>query len=192
MHKWMRVFLLFISCGMLSAADLVLGNGKKYSNAEIQRVLAGCVVVLHDEGKATLLLDDLPDNFIAALSTRQRMGLQDLADVKLADGRLLRKSNILELGNGKVVLSHLEGTTAVDAKELPAKYLATFTRNQRRKLAQTVRNAKQEKEHPDVQMPAVERRADGKVIHTGSRGGRYYINASGKRVYLPKKESDSE
>lgn len=187
------VFLLLF--GLLiwnvSGADLELANGRKYCNVEVQRVLAGCVVIVHDAGKTTLELNDLPDSFIAALSSRQRMGLQDLVDLQLKDGKVYKKTSIVDLGAGKVVLSYLGGTITVAVKDLPEKYLATFTRSQLRKLKERPVN-KQKKDDPNTPAPAVERRADGKVIHTGIRGGKYYINKSGRRVYLPKKEADAE
>ena len=37
--------------------------------------------------------------------------------------------------------------------------------------------------------PQAENYGSGKVIHTGPRGGQYYINDKGNKIYIPKQKS---
>lgn len=178
--------LLLGAAFMVDAADLVTEKGVTYKNVEIRKIAAGCVQLVHDGGKATVALDDLPENFIAALSIRQRYSLQSLVDIKVGD-KVYKKTSINALGNGFVYISHLDGNSKLTLKELPGKYVATFTRKQLDAVNKVVTKKTASAAADNKSTPnKVKKTPAGKEIHIGPRGGRYYINDAGKKVYLRK------
>ena len=170
----------------LPGADLTTESGKVYKNAELLRIAAGSVLIGYDKGTASITLNDLPDNFLAALTARQRIAMQSLADIKLVNGKLLKKCVIDDLADGKVTITHLNGSVTVKFSELPPKYRALFTRRQLEMLNTSEKNkGSSRKSEPK---PTGERTEDGKIIYVGSRGGKFFINEQGKRVYLKKNQ----
>ena len=186
MEKLVWIGLLLLSVWLVPAADLVTDAGKKYENVEIRKIAAGCVQIRHKGGEATIALEDLPENFIAALSIRQRYALQSLVDIKVGD-KVYKKTSINALGNGFVYISHLDGNSKLTLKELPGKYVATFTRKQLDAVNKVVTKKTASAAADNKSTPnKVKKTPDGKEIHIGPRGGRYYINDAGKKVYLRK------
>jgi len=197
MEKLVWIGLLLLSVWLVPAADLVTDAGKKYENVEIRKIAAGCVQIRHKGGEATIALEELPENFIAALSIRQRYALQSLVDIKMPDGKVYYKTSIKSLGSGFVFITHLHGNDKIPFKDLPRKYLATFTRRQ----LEAVNKVPEKKKASAAAAPADsknaaatpasaavqdEKTADGRKIYTGPRGGKYYINDAGRKVYLRK------
>ncbi len=171
------VFTLFSSA--FSAADLTLENGSVYAQTEVKKCAAGFVYIAYEKGEAKIALNDLPENFIAALNSRQRGALRKGGDLTLADGRTFKNTSVKVMGNKSLTIKHDSGTAVVAFKDLPKKYQATFNRQQLLKIfndkTATVNSGN-----------IVGKTADGKIVYSGPRGGRYFINDSGKRVYLRK------
>ena len=176
MNKFIVGIAAMIALFELMGADLTTSAGKVYKNVEVQRCVAGCVQIRHDDGMANLDWESLPDGFIAALPAAQREELQAFADLTLANGKVLRKAVIASMGEGYIIFLHLEGRTRVPEKALPGKFAASMTRKQ----LETMRKKK-----ADDKPLALEMTPDGKPVYRGKRGGRYYIE-NGRRVYLPK------
>ncbi len=200
--------ILLLSAGVTAgAADLLTESGRKYTNVEIRKIASGCVQIIADQGEATIALDELPESFIAALSIRQRYALQSLTDIVLKDGTVYRKTSINSLGSGFVFISHLDGNAKIAYKDLPEKYLSTFTRKQLEAVKQTPKKNKslQTAAAPNTTQvnknsaavpqnvsqingtPSGEVTKDGKIIYIGPKGGRFYINSNGKKVYIKQK-----
>ena len=212
MNKIIFSAILVFASVWLAGAVLTTESGKKYEDAEIRKIAAGCVQIKHRDGETAIALEELPENFIAALSIRQRYALQSLVDLKMPGGKVYYKTTIKSLGSGFVFITHLHGDDRIAFKDLPRKYLATFTRRQLEAV-----NKAPEKKTPPAAAPAgvdknsapatapadadknfaavpavpVEKTPDGQVVFTGPRGGKYYINDAGKKVYLRKKSSTS-
>ena len=184
MKKYILLLFAFAAFSGL-AADLTTVSGKVYKNVELVKAAAGSVIIEHDKGTASIALKELPDDFIAALSPRQRMAIQSLADIKLKNGKLLKKCVIEKLGDNQVAITHLNGTVTVNFTDLPAEYRALFTRKQLEMLKSSSLKAKGSSRKGEVK-PTGERTADGRIIYVGSRGGKFYINDQGRRVYLKK------
>ena len=194
----MKNFYLLLAAGILfgnvlSGADLKTESGKVYKNVELRRIAGGCVQIVHDEGNATLGLNDLPESFIAALSIRQRYALQSLTDIQVKDGTIYRKTTLESLGSGYVLLNHLGGSAKVAVSDLPPKYRATFTRKQLSVLNMSPEEIKAAaKAAIGNGKPTGEKTTDGKDIYAGPRGGRFFISSEGKKVYLkPEKTENS-
>ena len=179
------LFLLFLSAFSGLTADLTTESGKVYTNVELVKAAAGSVIIEHDDGSASIALDDLPDNFIAALSSRQRLAMQSLADIKFKNGKLLKKCVIDKLGDNQLVITHLKGTVTIKFDDLPAKYRALFTRKQLEMVKSSSVKGKGSSRKGEVK-PTGERTTDGRIIYVGSRGGKFFINDQGRRVYLKK------
>ena len=181
MKKLMAGLLLSLSL-LVDAADLRAVGGRIYCNAEIVKVAAGHVQIVYDDGNATLSLNDLPENFIAAMSSSQRIALQNMVDLKLPSGKCYYKTSISSLENNVVKLTHLKGTVNIPFDKLPAIYRATFTRKQLASLKKVPEKARKIKREAVV---TGERTPDNDVIYRGPRGGKYFINDLGKKVYIP-------
>lgn len=182
------LLLLLAGNGMLSGADLTTISGKVYENAELHKIAAGCVQIVHDNGSATIAWDDLPESFIAALNTRQRNDLLNLADIKLKNGKLLQRCTLEFPGESLVVINHLKGSEKIKLDDLPENLVAVFSRAQIERIQgrATAQDAGNKKSVQDK--PTGEKRPDGKEIYQGPRGGRYYINDSGRKVYIRNKK----
>ncbi len=65
-------------CGMiaLSALDVKTKSGKEYKDVEINRISSSGITIMHEGGSATVPLNDLSDEFIAALTKAQRAQLE--------------------------------------------------------------------------------------------------------------------
>ncbi len=199
MKLLLNLAVLALGSSLAVAADLTTESGKIYRGTELRKISAGCVQIVHADGNATLMLAELPENFIAALSVRQRYALQSLCDIELANGSVYRKTTIAALGNGNVTLLHAAGTIEIPAGQLPKKYLATFTARQLAALKQPNAAPAAPASAPNpsdraasaatapATAAATETDAAGRTIFTGPRGGRYYLNDSGKKVYLKKR-----
>ena len=181
MNKFLLTLIGVMSVAFLSAADLETLSGTKYINVELKRAVAGCVTIEHDDGSATIMLDDLPESFIAALSSRQRASLQNLADIKLADGTVYSKCSIVMLVDNTVTITHVDGTAEIKVDQLPRCFVATFTRKQ---LEALKRQPTPELADTTSGTPTDQRTVDGRTIYVGPRGGRYYINENGTRGYI--------
>ena len=175
--------LMLIVALKLAGADLKTVSGRLYRNVEVMKINAGYVHIEHDKGNAAIALNDLPDNFIAALNTHQRKALQSMADIKLKNNTVYRRCTIDSLGNGFINVVYSKGSAKIHYKDLPDKYLATFTRRQLALLHKVPAPAKKPK--PRITATS-ERTEEGRIVYLGPRGGKFYIDESGKRVYLPK------
>ena len=143
------------------AADLTTESGKVYKNVELRKIAGGCVQIVHDKGSAAIELYDLPDNFIAALSIRQRYSLQSLADIKLVNGKTYYKTSINSLGGGFISITHLDGIDKIAFKDLPTKYVSTLTRKQIEAISKVHEPKKEDKkssaEVKEKKAPAVKK-----------------------------------
>ncbi|MBE6369801.1 MAG: hypothetical protein E7056_06560 [Lentisphaerae bacterium] len=179
-----------VMSSVLCGADLKTESGKVYKNVELRRIAGGCVQIVHDDGATTLGLSELPEQFIAALSIRQRHALQSLVDIQVKDGTVYRKTTLESLGGGFVLLNHLGGSVKVAVGDLPAKYRATFTRRQLSILNKTPEEIKAAAQAAiGTGKPTGEKTADGKDIYVGSRGGRFFVDNDGKKVYLKREKT---
>ena len=180
MNKIFFILVLSLLSSALFAADLTLENGSVYVQTEVKKCLAGFVYIAYEKGEAKIALNDLPENFIAALNSRQRGALRKGVDLTLADGRAFKHTSVKVMGNNSVTIKHDSGTAVVAFKDLPKKYQATFNRQQLLKIFNDKTSAQANSGN------IVGKTADGKIVYSGPRGGRYFINDSGKKVYLRK------
>lgn len=183
-QKFLLLAAMICGAGALCGADLTTENGKLFKGVEMRKISAGKVHIRHDQGTAVLVLEELPDNFLAALSVRQRFALQSRVDIKLKDGTTYLATSIITLENKKVTIAHRQGTATIPMDQLPAKYLATFTSKQMQALTGIIPAWAQNNKKSAY--PAVKTYTDsqGRTIYEGPRGGKYYINDTGKRVYI--------
>lgn len=172
-------------CLTAQAADLMTLSGKIYKNVDLRKASAGCVQILHDEGVAAVELNDLPESFIAALSNRQRTDLLNLIDLTLKDGTVYRKCSISGMGGGFIEITHVDGSCKIAFAALPEKIQKVFSRKQLEKIKASKQTAARRRSGSTFD-PGGDVTTDGKKIHTGPRGGRYYINDNGRKVYLRK------
>ncbi len=179
MNKILLTVIFLFLLSSLFSADLTLESGSVFAQTEVKKCAAGFVYIAYEKGEAKIALNDLPENFIAALNSRQRGALRKGVDLTLADGRVLKNTSVKAMGGKSVTLKHDSGTAVVAFKDLPEKYQATFNRQQLLKIfndkTATVNSGN-----------IVGKTADGKVVYSGPRGGRYFINDSGRKVYLRK------
>ena len=180
MFKRMAVGVAFIACFIISAADLTLTDGTVYTQAEVKKCAAGFVNILHEKGEAEIALEKLPENFIVALSSRQRNALRKGADIKLADGTLYKNCTVNSMGKNLLTIKHAQGVLEIAFNDLPEYYRATFTRSQLMKISGDKSSA------VGKNASVIGKTADGKTVYRGPRGGRYYLNTNGRKVYLRK------
>lgn len=177
MGKFIILSLLFVIATMVNAADLTTLDGKVYKYSEVKKCAAGFVYVLYEKGEVKIDLQNLPENFIAALSSRQRNALRKGADLQLADGKFYKNCNVTAMGNNSVTFSHDQGTVTVPFNKLSKNYQATFNHRQ-------IAVITGKKSTPIAGGSILGKTADGKIVYSGIRGGRYYNNRNGKKVYL--------
>ena len=179
------IALLFTAANWtLWAADLKIGSGTVYKNAELRKIAAGCVQIEHDNGTALIAWEDLPDAFIAALSTRQRRELLSLADITLKNGRRLQRCTLVFIGNSQVEINHLHGTEKVALSDLPGKLISVLSRSQLEKAVAPPGRKAVGSKNGDRIKDTGRKRPDGKTIYQGPKGGLYYINDDGRKVYI--------
>lgn len=182
MGKYIVCLFAFIFCFTASAADLTLADGTVYANAELKKCAGGFIHVLHEKGEAKIALENIPENFIAALSSRQRNALRNGADIKLADGLVYKNCTVQSMGKNILTVKHAQGTLEISFSELPAYYRATFNRSQLAKISGTPSAVADSV----AKNNAIGKTANGQLVYTGPRGGRYYFNERGRKVYLKK------
>ena len=179
MNKILLTVIFLFLLSSLFSADLTLESGSVFAKTEVKKCAAGFVYIAYEKGEAKIALNDLPENFIAALNSRQRGALRKGVDLTLADGRVLKNTSVKAMGGKSVTLKHDSGTAVVAFKDLPEKYQATFNRQQLLKIFN-------DKTAAANSGNIIGKTADGKIVYSGPRGGRYFINDSGRRVYLRK------
>lgn len=197
----------------LYSADLTTRSGRVLAHAALETVAAGRVLIVCDEGEISLPLTDLPDNFLVALSDRQRLALQKDSDLVLVSGKTYRRITVLAVGNHQLRISYAEGEAIVPETELPPIFLSILTTKQRRLLTSPMLtlllnpSADSQKTAPSDTGSSSETAAassnvnstsagtvgtglatgvasGGRTIYTGPRGGHYYINSKGNKVYV--------
>ena len=182
MSKYIACLAAFFLCLALCGADLTLADGSVYLNAEIKSCSAGFVLLIHDKGEAKIALEQLPENFIVALSSRQRNSLRNNSDIKFADGRIYKNCTVKSMGLNKVTVKHSQGTVDIPFNELPKYYRATFDN----KMLARIRADKTSASSAAKTAEIIGKTAKGDIVYAGPRGGRYYINESNRKVYLRK------
>lgn len=173
-------FLAFIASFSVSSADLTLVDGTVYTHAELKKCSAGFVYILHEKGEAKIALENIPGNFIAALNARQRNALRNGADIKLANGAVYKNCTVKKMGRNLLTVKHAQGILDIAFTDLPEYYRATFNRSQLLKISGDTSAA------VGKNVNVIGKTAAGQTVYAGPRGGRYYINDRGRRVYLKK------
>lgn len=161
------------------AADLTLPDGRVFKHTEIKSCMSGFVVIEYENGEGRIALNDLPENFIAALNTRQRSALRNGADLHFSDGRVYKNCIVKKMGNNALTLKHNDGTAVVPFKDLPRNYQALFTAKQLSSIANSKTTAVSAGK-------VIGKTTNGKIVYTGPRGGRYVITDAGRKRYLSK------
>ncbi len=198
----------------LYCADLTTKSGKFLTNAALKTAAAGCVLILHDGGETSLPLSELPDNFLVALSDYQRSALQKDSDLVLVSGKTYRQIVVVSAGNHQLQLTHADGEAIVAETELPSSFRSILTEKQRRLLTAPSLTRLKSPLAPSNNFSSSVQTSDsvavssanaitattlsqidqnssssattsnGRTIYTGPRGGHYYINSKGNKVYV--------
>ena len=182
MYKYTVCLFAFLFSLLASAADLTLADGTVYANAELKKCAGGFIYLQHEKGEAKIALENIPENFIAALSSRQRNALRNGADIKLADGMVYKNCTVQSMGKTLLTIKHAQGTLEISFSELPEYYRATFTSSQLAKIYGQAPSAA----GSAAQTQILGKTANGQLVYSGPRGGRYYVNERGRKVYLKK------
>ena len=176
----MVLFLMCLLCAFSgTAADLTLADGRVFKQAELKKCANGFAVIQYEAGEAHIALNDLPENFISALNSRQRNALRKGADLVMADGKVYKGCVVKSMGNNALTVKHSEGVVVLQFKDLPRKYQATFSAKQLLLIANDGTTL-------EITGNVIGKTSTGKIVYSGPRGGRYFINDAGKRVYLRK------
>ena len=176
--------IIFLLGGLLFAltgvsADLTLADGRVFKQAELKKCADGFAVIQYDKGEVSIALNDLPENFIAALNSRQRNALRKGADLVMADGKVYKGCIVKGMGGNSLTLKHNDGIVVLQFKDLPRNYQATFSSKQLLLISG-------EKTTLEISGNVAGKTANGRIVYAGPRGGKYFINDTGKRVYLRK------
>ena len=109
----------------------------------------------------------------------------NLIDITLKDGTVYRKCSISGMGGGSIEITHVDGSCKISFAALPEKIQKVFSRKQLEKIKASKQTSARRRSGSTLD-PGGDVTADGKKIHTGPRGGRYYVNDNGRKVYLRK------
>ena len=179
----MNKIILFCGCLLFAfaanSADLSLPDGRVFKQTELKKCADGFALIQHEKGEERIALNDLPENFIAALNSRQRNALRKNAILLMSDGKVYKKCIVKAMGSNALTIKHEEGIAVLQFKDLPRNYQATFT-------AKELLLISGEKTTLEISGKVIGKTANGMIVYSGPRGGKYFINERGRRVYLNK------